>query len=511
MATITDIQYYVVLFFLWLFSTLLLQYAFRRSTKGATHLRLPPSPPSLPVVGHIHLLSKDIHICFQNLARKYGPLLYLRFGSFKCLLISSASVATEVFKSNDVAFSSKPFSCLGDRLIFGNTGFIISQYGDYWRYMKKLTVTELLGARQLERSRKVRQEELHRYLQRVFEKAGAGEVFDVGSELMKLTNNTICRMVLSTRCSEDDNEAEEVKKLVEGSFDLAMKMTMVAMSGPLKKVVGKYYEKEDKDINRRCDELLERMWKEHEERAKREGVDREDKDFMDILLEAYYNDKAEFKITRNQVKAFILDIFIAGTSTSADTMQWVMANLINHPDVLKKVRQEIESVVGNSKRVVEESDLPNFPYLQAVVKETLRLYPPGPVLPRRTNEDRKVSGFDIPKDLIVAFNVYAIMRDPEAWDKPNEFIPERFLSSTKEQNTQLVNFMAFGAGRRLCPGSTLALTLMNTAIANMVQCFDWKVGIDGDIVNMKAGTGFTLALAEPLMCRPVVRFNPFAG
>ncbi|XP_038724254.1 cytochrome P450 705A12-like [Tripterygium wilfordii] len=512
MTTVTDVKYYYLfLFFLWLFSTFLLRYIFKKSTNKDGSNHLPPSPPSLPLVGHIHLLRKEIHLCFQRLAIKYGPLLYLRLGPFKFVLVSSASMATEVFKSHDVAFSSKPTSVFKDRLIFGNIGFVLSPYGDYWRYLKKLTVTELFTAKQLQRSRNVRREELHRYLKKVLEKARGNEVFNVKMELMKMTNNTICRMALSTRCSEEDNEAERVQEVVFGSFELAMKTAIVALAGPLRGIVNWMYGGEEMEMDRKCDELLERMWKEHEERAKRDGVDREDKDLMDIFMEAYHDTKSEFKITKNQIKACILDIFIAGTSTSTDAMQWMMTNLINHPKIFEKAREEIDSVVGND-RLVEETDLPNLPYLQAIVKEALRLYPPGSLLPRKTYKACQLSGYDIPKDIMVVFNLYAIMRDPEAWDNPDEFIPERFLSSNNEKANQIANLLTFGAGRRMCPGSTLALTMMNTTIASMVQCFDWKVGMDGDkVLNTEPKAGFHLSLEEPLQCRPIVRFNPFSS
>lgn len=203
-------------------------------------------------------------------------------------------------------------------------------------------------------------------------------------------------------------------------------------------------------------------------------------------------------------------------------MQWTIAELINHPDVFKKVKEEIDSVVGKT-RLVEESDIPSLPYLQAVVKEALRLYPPGPVTTRECRQNCKVGGFDIPEKTAVAINLYAIMRDPNSWDDPNDFKPERFMVSTKEGENmyhnqsetkgQSFNFVPFGAGRRGCPGTLLAFSLMNTAIAAMVQCFDWKVvGGDGDgaKVDMQAGSGMSLGMAHPLICLPVVHFNPSA-
>ncbi|PON86266.1 Cytochrome P450, E-class, group I [Trema orientale] len=197
-------------------------------------------------------------------------------------------------------------------------------------------------------------------------------------------------------------------------------------------------------------------------------------------------------------------------------MQWAIAELINRPEVFNKVRNEIDSVVGG--RLVEESDIPSLPYLQAVIKETLRLYPSVPVSTRQCRETCKIKGFDIPEKTMVAINLYAIMRDPELWDDPAEFRPERFLSvyETKGQN---LSYVPFGSGRRRCPGSTLASSLLNISVAAMVQCFDWKVGDhhedgdDGDDrkVNMEVGAGMSLGRAHPLRCLPIAHFTPFAS
>jgi cytochrome P450 len=214
------------------------------------------------------------------------------------------------------------------------------------------------------------------------------------------------------------------------------------------------------------------------------------------------------------------DLFIGGTNTSAEAMQWAMAELLNHPEAFHKVRNEIESVRQNV-RLVEESDIPNMPYLQAVVKETLRLYPPGPVTTRECNQDCRINGFDIPAKTAVAINLYAIMRDPEIWEDPNEFHPERFLKEKDDPSSDYdyqnddkrmeFNFVPFGAGRRGCPGIALAYNLMNTAVAAMVQCFDWKIGEDGkgEKVDMQSGSGMSLGMVHPLICIPVVHFNPY--
>ncbi|KAJ0038482.1 hypothetical protein Pint_24057 [Pistacia integerrima] len=152
---------------------------------------------------------------------------------------------------------------------------------------------------------------------------------------------------------------------------------------------------------------------------------------MDILLEVYHDDKVDYKITKHNIKAFLLAV------------KWAIAELINHPDVFSKVREEIEFVVGRS-RLVEESDIPNLPYLQAVVKESLRMHPPAPLL-----------------------MLYAMMRDPDLWEKPNEFQPER--------------------RKKKLPGFTLIICLDEYCNCCM-----------------------SLSLPQQLLCRPVVHFNPFA-
>ncbi|PRQ54542.1 putative cytochrome P450 [Rosa chinensis] len=519
---LTDAQYYLFLYSLVSFvSILLLKPLFRKPPTNSK--KPPPSPPGLPVIGHLHLLSSDHQaISFLNLSTKHGPLLDLRLGGSRMLLVSSASFAADVFKTQDLAFADRPAFAFADELPYGNSGFFGAEYGDYWKFMKKLCMTELFAPRQLERSRASRQAEIVKFCRSMIESGNKNEVVDVGAELMKMTNNSTCKMVMSTSVSEKGDEAARIREMMIKTLQLATKVSYGDVLGPLKRLGFWLYGTQLVDVSLKYDELLEEMLKDHEKREDGNERVEEDLDLADLLLKVYKDDKAELKITRTQIKAFLLDLFIGGTISSTETMQWAIAELINHPDVFKKVREEINSVLGNACRLVEETDIPSLPYLQAVVKEALRLYPPSPVVIRKSRQNCKIEGFDINQGTMVAINVYAIMRDPEIWDNPNEFRPERFLASSSEghdsvdydQKEQNFNFVAFGGGRRRCPGSSVALLLVNTAVAAMVQCFDWKVGEIGDDdakVNVQIGAGISLPMASPLHLRPIVHFNPFAS
>lgn len=210
----------------------------------------------------------------------------------------------------------------------------------------------------------------------------------------------------------------------------------------------------------------------------------------------------------------IQDIFVAGTDTTSLTIEWALSELINHPHVLEKARLEIDAVVGKS-RIVEEADIKNLPYLQAIVKETFRLHPPGPLLTRESSTSEVVCGYNIPAKTRLFINIWAIGRDPDQWKNPLEFMPERFIDeegnghSEFDVRGQSYHLLPFGTGRRRCPAISLALHVLHVNLAALIQCFQLKVNGGDGKVDMEEKPGFTLPRAHPLICVPVPRLNPF--
>ena len=213
---------------------------------------------------------------------------------------------------------------------------------------------------------------------------------------------------------------------------------------------------------------------------------------------------------------YFQETFIAGIDTSAITIEWVLAELINHPNIMNKARQEIDSVIGET-RLIQESDIAKLPYLQATIKETMRLHPAVPLLPRESSKSCTINGYDIPENTRLFVNVWAIGRDPKYWEDPLEFKPERFLSEEGSEKSQLdtvrgqnFHMLQFGSGKRGCPGASVALQFVQTSLGAMIQCFEWKTdGKDGNVkVDMEEGPGITLPRAHPLMCVPTPRLSP---
>ena len=198
-------------------------------------------------------------------------------------------------------------------------------------------------------------------------------------------------------------------------------------------------------------------------------------------------------------------MFVGGTDTTTTTIEWMMAELLKHPNIMKKVQEEVRNVVGKKSKV-DVDDINKMDYLKCVIKETFRLHPAVPLLlPRETSANIKLGGYDVPSDVTVFINVWAIQRDPNWWEKPEEFIPERFENSSVDFKGQDFQFIPFGFGRRGCPGISFGVASIEYVIANLLYRFDWKLP-DGEIaenLDMTELYGLTVVKKVPLHVLPV--------
>lgn len=200
---------------------------------------------------------------------------------------------------------------------------------------------------------------------------------------------------------------------------------------------------------------------------------------------------------------------MAGSETTSSTIEWALTELLCNPDTLIKAKTELTRVVGPNKKV-EESDIENLHYLNAVIKETFRLHPPIPLLvPRRAVQDTKFMGYHIPKNTQVFINAWAIGRDPEVWDDPLSFKPDRFIGSKIEYKGNHYELIPFGAGRRMCAGVALADRVLHLVLGSLLHHFDWELGGNAtkETIDMKDRLGVTSKKLEPLLAIPKKSFT----
>lgn len=200
------------------------------------------------------------------------------------------------------------------------------------------------------------------------------------------------------------------------------------------------------------------------------------------------------------------ELLVAGTDTSTATVEWTLAELIKNPKCMRIVQQELSKEI-NHLEGPKESDLPKLKYLEACVKETLRLHPPAPLLlPHRAAETCQVMNYTIPKNTQIIVNYGAIARDPNLWEDPLDYKPERFLSinSSLDFKGNDYEFIPFGSGRRLCPGMPMAAKQVPLILASLIHYFDWSLpqGKNPKDLDMSEQFGIVITMEDPLIMIP---------
>ncbi|KAF4367371.1 hypothetical protein F8388_025789 [Cannabis sativa] len=229
-------------------------------------------------------------------------------------------------------------------------------------------------------------------------------------------------------------------------------------------------------------------------------------EFFEGIIDEHIQSKAK---DDHEAKDFVNDVLVGSIDTSSTAVEWAISELIKHPTTMKKLQEELKNKVG-MERMVEESDLENLPYLDMVVKESMRLHPVAPLLiPHATIEDCTVNGFNIPRNSRVIINFWTIGRDPKYWNEPEMFIPERFSGSDIDFKGRNFEFIPFGSGRRSCPGMQLGLTVVRLMVAQLVHCFDWELpdGMMASELDMSEEFGLTTPRAKHLVAIPNYRLK----
>nr|QWK52444.1 cytochrome P450 76C4-4 [Isatis tinctoria] len=476
----------------------------RRSLQAAV---APPGPPRLPIIGNINLVGKNPHRSFADLSKTYGPVMSLKLGCLNTVVVTSPEAAREVLRTYDQILSCRT-STYAIRSINHHELSVVwlPPSSARWRLLRKLSATQLFSPQRIEATKALRVNKVKELVSFMSESSEREEAVDISRASFITALNIISNIMFSVDLGSYDT------KNINAFQDIVIGI-MEAVGNPDAANYFPFLQFLDVQGNcekmKDCSKRLFRVFrgfidaKLAEKSVGNNPKDVSDCDFVDALLDLTEGDGAELSI--NDIEHFLLDLFAAGTDTNSSTVEWAMAELLRNPKTMAKAQAEIEKVIGQNG-VVEESDISELPYLQAVVKETFRLHPPAPLLvPRKAESDVEVLGFMVLKDTQVLVNVWAIGRDPSVWEDPTRFEPERFLGKEIDVRGRDYVLTPFGAGRRICPGLPLAVKTVPLMLASLLYSFEWKLpnGVVPEDLDMDESFGLTLHKTNPLHAIPV--------
>ncbi|KAJ0083126.1 hypothetical protein Patl1_11935 [Pistacia atlantica] len=424
---------------------------------------LPPGPCGLPLVGYLPFLGTHLHRKFTELGEVYGPIYKLWLGNKLCVVVSSPSLVKEVVRDNDIVFANRDTSIAARAITYDANDIGWCPYGAEWRKLRKIFVGKMMSNASIDACYTLRKREIKNTIRDVYRNR-IGKTVDIG-ELSTATSINVVQNMLWGASFElgqkGTNLGVELRKMLAELMVLLGTPNLSDIFPVLSWLDIQGIERKTKHILSWFEKIV---YSAIEQRTNM--VNDEQKDFLQFLLDLKEHEDRESSITIIQLKALLMDIIVGGTDTSTTMVEWTMAELLQHQEIMRKVQQELAEVVGMFSSV-EEFHL------------------------RR-----------------VMLNVWAIHRDPALWENPLEFKPERFLDDPEKFDYLGNNFkyVPFGSGRRMCAGIPLAERVLMFILASLLHSFEWKLP-DGAELNLTEKFGIVIKKSEPLIAIPTPRLS----
>ncbi|KAJ0841503.1 putative cytochrome P450 [Helianthus annuus] len=465
--------------------------------------KLPPSPPKLPILGNLHqLLGKPRHEALWQLSKQYGPLMQLHIGSKHFLIISSPEMAKQVLKTQDHIFCSRPKSHAAQRLTYNYLDIAFSPYSGHWKEMRKLMASEFLGPKRAKLSNHV----LVTEMESVINSLSPNTEVNLSNIFSEMLEHILCKVAFGNNYRGEPQMGPSLKVMLSETSEL-----INGGVGDIFPILGfvidhlSGWNRRLNDLFKNLDVYIDTIVDDHL-KDNVEEISEEDKDFVHTLLEMSSKENASgYRPNLADVKALVMNIIHAGIDTNATALTWAMSEIIRNPRVMRKLQNEIRNCTGRIQKV-EEMNTTKMTYLKMVVKETLRLHPPAPLLvPHESLSHTQIAGYDVFPGTIVLINAWGIARDPSNWgENAAEFYPERFENVGGDFGADGFEMLPFGGGRRSCPAKKTAPLNLEFVIANLLYWFDWEPasGTKCEDLNMEDFGTIVLGKKVPLCLVP---------
>ncbi|GMJ09695.1 cytochrome P450, family 71, subfamily B, polypeptide 36 [Hibiscus trionum] len=469
---------------------------------------LPPSPPKVPILGNMHQLGELPHSSLSQLAGKYGPVMLLHLGRIPVVIVSSADAAKEVLKVNDLACCSRPKLAAIGKLTYDHLDVAFSPYGECWRELRKICVLEIFSVKRVKSFRLVREDEVGSLIDSISRSSSTGPM-NVTEKVFALSGSIIFRTAFGKCFHGSEFDGAKLYELIHDVAVVASAFSYEECFPGFGWIIDRLngHNGRVERVFRELDALFQQVIDDH----LKPGRTKHEEDIIDVMLGIEKEQIGELGhrawLTKNHIKAVLVNMFLGGIDTSALTVNWAMAELVRNPGLMKKAQDEVRGIVGKKGRV-EETDLDQLQYHKLIIKETLRLHPPAPLLiTREAISQFKINNYDIYPGTLIQINAWAIARDSNYWKNPEEFSPERFIDNSIDFKGQNFELLPFGGGRRGCPGIYMGTVTSELLLANLLYCFDWCLpdGMKEADMNMEeqAGLCVTLNKKTPLLLIPL--------
>ncbi|CAM8884466.1 unnamed protein product [Rhodiola kirilowii] len=463
--------------------------------------KLPPGPWRIPVIGNLHQLGAKPHQSLAKLAQTHGPIMSLKLGQVTTIIISSAPAAKQVMQKQDHLFANRAVPDSLTACNHAESTVIWLPLSPRWRELRKIMSSQIFNIQKMEASVSLRQQKVEELLDDVRTSCALGKGVMIGEAAFKASLNLLSTTIVSMNF--DSESARDFMESFRKVMELGGTPNMVDYFPWLRRFdpQGLRAEMEipfGKMLAFLNSVIREKLIQREEQAASGCG----NKDVLDTLIDI---SETNTEINGDVIRHLLVGLFVAGTDTTSGTVEWTMSEMLKNPDIMSKAKAEMKQTIGRGKPI-QEADIARLPYLQATIKETLRVHPPAPLLlPRKTLEEVELWGHRIPKGAQVVINAWAISRDPSTWEYPQCFKPERFLDSNIDFRGVNFELIPFGAGRRICPGLTLAFKMVHLMVGSLINCFDWEIegNAKPEDIDMDDKFGITLQKAQPLCAVPL--------
>ncbi|XP_028767211.1 cytochrome P450 89A2-like [Neltuma alba] len=475
---------------------------------------LPPGPLRVPIIGSPIWLRNPITELVPILRRlhaKYGPIVTLPIGSRPAIFVADRSLAHQALIQNGAVFSTRPAAAATTKITSSNQHIIsFGLYGPTWRVLRRNLASEMLHPTRIRSFSGARKWVLDVLLNRLKSDSESSGSVKVIHHLHYAMFCLLVSMCFGERL--DDKQIKDIEYVQRRSLLSFSKFAVLNFWPRVTRILFRKKWKEFLQIRKEKEDvllpLIRSRKKAREERLSKAKEDKNQDEeaifsYVDTLLDLQLPEEKRH-LNDGELVSLCSEFLDGGTDTTATGLQWILANLVKYPHIQERVFREIRDVIGDrDDKEVREEDLNRLPYLKALILEGLRRHPPGHILlPHAVSEDTVLNNYLVPKNGTINFMVAEIGRDPEVWEDPMEFKPERFLKNGGDEEafditgSKEIKMMPFGVGRRMCPGYHLAMLHLEYFIANLVWNFEWKAS-NGD-VDLSEKREFTVVMKNPL-------------